>query len=118
MAKDDPKARILESLFVKGRNIFHDDKGDGELSRACLHYIGGFAPRERVLRDKRATASGRHLRIDELPRNLSKALDELEKHDLMRDTLGDHIFDHFVAAKRTEWDTTSGTCRRGKSNAI
>ena len=46
----------------------------------------------------------RHLRIDELPGNLSKALDELEKSDLMRDTLGPHIFDHFLAAKRAEWD--------------
>jgi glutamine synthetase len=47
----------------------------------------------------------RHLRIDELPGNLSKALDELEKSDLMRETLGDHIFDHFLAAKRAEWDS-------------
>ena len=47
----------------------------------------------------------RHLRIDELPGNLSKALDELEKSDLMRETLGEHIFDHFLAAKRAEWDS-------------
>jgi glutamine synthetase len=47
----------------------------------------------------------RHLRIDELPGNLSEALDELERSDLMRETLGDHIFDHFVAAKRAEWDS-------------
>jgi glutamine synthetase len=46
----------------------------------------------------------RHLRIDELPGSLSEALDELEKSDLMRETLGDHIFDHFLAAKRAEWD--------------
>ena len=45
----------------------------------------------------------RHLRIDELPGNLSEALDELEKDDLVRDTLGDHLFEHFVAAKREEW---------------
>jgi glutamine synthetase len=45
----------------------------------------------------------RHLRIDELPGNLSEALDELEKDDLVRDTLGEHTFDHFVAAKREEW---------------
>ena len=30
-------------------------------------------------------------------------LSELEKDDLMRETLGPHIFDHFVAAKREEW---------------
>jgi glutamine synthetase len=47
----------------------------------------------------------RHLRIDELPGNLSEALDELERSALMRETLGDHIFDHFVAAKRAEWDS-------------
>src|SRR5665213_1621251 len=45
----------------------------------------------------------RHLRIDELPGNLSEALDELEKDDLVRDTLGDHLFEHFLAAKREEW---------------
>ncbi len=45
----------------------------------------------------------RHLRIDELPGNLSEALDELEKDDLVKDTLGDHIFEHFLAAKREEW---------------
>jgi hypothetical protein len=89
MAKDDPKARILESLFVKGFCAINEPPRAGV---TC------------------ASTSCRG--------NLSKALDELEKNDLMRDTLGDHIFDHFVAAKRTEWDTTSGTCRRGKSNAI
>ncbi len=47
----------------------------------------------------------RHLRIDELPGNLSEALDELEKSSLMREVLGDHIFDHFLAAKRAEWDS-------------
>jgi glutamine synthetase len=45
----------------------------------------------------------RHLRIDELPGNLNEALDELEKDDLVRDTLGAHTFEHFLAAKREEW---------------
>ena len=45
----------------------------------------------------------RHLRIDELPSNLSEALDELEKDELVRETVGDHIFNHFVEAKREEW---------------
>ena len=45
----------------------------------------------------------RHLRIDELPGNLNEALDELEKDDLVRETLGDHLFEHFVEAKREEW---------------
>jgi glutamine synthetase len=45
----------------------------------------------------------RHLRIDELPTNLSEALDELERDSLVRDTLGEHLFQHFLAAKREEW---------------
>ncbi|MGE5243720.1 MAG: type I glutamate--ammonia ligase [Betaproteobacteria bacterium] len=45
----------------------------------------------------------RHLRIDELPGNLSEALDEMEKDDLVHETLGDHIFEHFLEAKREEW---------------
>jgi len=45
----------------------------------------------------------RHLRIDDLPANLSEALDDLEKNDLVRETLGDHIFQHFLEAKREEW---------------
>jgi glutamine synthetase len=45
----------------------------------------------------------RHLRIDELPGNLDEALDELEKDHLVRDTLGGHLFEHFLAAKREEW---------------
>jgi glutamine synthetase len=180
-----------QSLFAKGRNVFYDDKGDGELSRTCLQYIGGLlrhakgfcaitnplvnsykrlvpgyeaptaiawstrnrSPLVRVPAARgpmtrielrmpdpscnpylalavmlRAGLDGvdqaldpgppvnkniygmshrerRHLRIDELPRNLSKALDELEKSALMRETLGDHIFDHFLAAKRAEWDS-------------
>jgi len=46
----------------------------------------------------------RHLRIDDLPVSLSEALDELEKDEVMRDTLGEHIFQHFLDAKRAEWD--------------
>jgi glutamine synthetase len=45
----------------------------------------------------------RHLKIDELPGNLSEALDELEDDDLIKDTLGEHILAHFVEAKREEW---------------
>jgi len=49
----------------------------------------------------------RHLRIDDLPTTLTEALDELEKSDLVRDALGEHIFEHFLAAKRGEWDEYS-----------
>src|SRR6202008_219468 len=42
----------------------------------------------------------RHLRIDELPGNLSEALDALAEDDLVRDTLGGHLFRHFVVPMR------------------
>jgi glutamine synthetase len=45
----------------------------------------------------------RRLKIDELPKNLSEALDEMEKSDLVRETLGDHLFNHLLEAKREEW---------------
>ena len=45
----------------------------------------------------------RHLRIDELPGNLSDALDALEKDEVIQDALGRHIYEHFIEAKRNEW---------------
>jgi glutamine synthetase len=45
----------------------------------------------------------RRLRIDDLPRDLNEACDELEKDDVIRAALGEHIFAHFLAAKRAEW---------------
>jgi len=45
----------------------------------------------------------RRLHIDELPGNLSEALDEMEKDPIVLDTLGAHIVTHFVEAKRDEW---------------
>jgi glutamine synthetase len=47
----------------------------------------------------------RHLRIDDLPSSLSDALDELEKDAVIKETLGEHIFQHFLEAKREEWDS-------------
>ena len=45
----------------------------------------------------------RRLRIDDLPHDLNEACDELEKNKVIRDALGDHVVEHFLAAKREEW---------------
>ncbi|MGH9382485.1 MAG: type I glutamate--ammonia ligase [Thermoanaerobaculia bacterium] len=45
----------------------------------------------------------RRLKIDEIPADLSQALDNLEKDAVILDALGGHIAEHFVAAKRQEW---------------
>ena len=42
--------------------------------------------------------------IKELPDNLYAAIEELEKSELVRKVLGDHIFNKFVANKKIEWD--------------
>ena len=41
--------------------------------------------------------------VDSLPANLGEAIGELERSELMRETLGNHVFDNFVAAKKREW---------------
>jgi glutamine synthetase len=180
-----------QALMSKGKNVFYDERGEWQLSRVCLSYIGGLlkhakqicavtnplvnsykrlvpgyeaptaiawsqqnrSPLVRVPASRgtdtrielrmpdpscnpylalavmlRAGLDGvsreldpgppinkniykmshrerRHLRINELPASLTEALDEFEKSDLMRETLGDHIFQHFLAAKRAEWDS-------------
>jgi glutamine synthetase len=45
----------------------------------------------------------RRLKIVQLPANLQEALDFFEKDKVMRASLGDHIFDHFINNKRLEW---------------
>jgi glutamine synthetase len=45
----------------------------------------------------------RRLRIDDLPHDLNEALDELEKDDVIKVALGEHVTRHFLEAKRQEW---------------
>ncbi|HLJ68005.1 MAG TPA: type I glutamate--ammonia ligase [Chloroflexota bacterium] len=42
--------------------------------------------------------------IRTLPGSLSEAIDELERDDVIREALGEHIYERFVEAKREEWD--------------
>jgi glutamine synthetase len=41
--------------------------------------------------------------IGELPQSLAEALDAMEGSELVRETLGDHIFEWFLRNKRAEW---------------
>ena len=43
-------------------------------------------------------------KIDSLPASLDEALDLLEKDEIVKDALGNHIYDEFVAAKEKECD--------------
>jgi glutamine synthetase len=50
----------------------------------------------------------RKYRIDELPRDLHEALECLEKDTVIREALGDHIYERFLEAKREEWQDYIG----------
>ena len=50
----------------------------------------------------------RKYRIDDLPRDLHEALDYLEKDRVIRDALGEHIYERYVDAKREEWEEYIG----------
>jgi glutamine synthetase len=51
---------------------------------------------------------GREARgLSTLPGSLAEALEALKGDDLMRETLGDHIFERFVEAKTIEWQEYS-----------
>jgi glutamine synthetase len=49
-------------------------------------------------------AERKKIGIDSLPSNLEEALDEFEKSELMRETLGSHVFPHWLYIKRKEFD--------------
>jgi glutamine synthetase len=46
----------------------------------------------------------KRLGIESLPGNLFEAVKETERSDLVREALGDHIFNKFLENKRIEWD--------------
>jgi glutamine synthetase len=42
--------------------------------------------------------------IDSLPGSLAEAMDAFEKSKLVKETLGDHVFEKYIMNKRIEWD--------------
>jgi glutamine synthetase len=38
-----------------------------------------------------------------LPANLNEAISAMEKSELVRETLGEHVFEYFLRNKRAEW---------------
>jgi len=42
--------------------------------------------------------------IDPLPRSLGRALEIMERSELVAETLGEHVFDFFLRNKRAEWE--------------
>jgi glutamine synthetase len=42
--------------------------------------------------------------IESLPENLHEAIHVAQRSELVRETLGDHVFEYLVRNKREEWD--------------
>jgi glutamine synthetase len=49
-------------------------------------------------------AERRAIGIARLPQNLDEALREMERSELVAETLGEHVFEFFLRNKRVEWD--------------
>ena len=45
----------------------------------------------------------RRYKIQELPRDLGEAITLFKRSAFVRDTLGEHVFQYYVAAKESEW---------------
>ncbi|KPJ56807.1 MAG: hypothetical protein AMS16_01820 [Planctomycetes bacterium DG_58] len=65
-----------------------------ELPAPVEEDIFHMTPAEREARD-----------IESLPGSLDEAVAETEGSELVREALGDHIFEKFIANKKIEWDT-------------
>ncbi len=64
-----------------------------ELPPAVEQDIFSMTPRQRAERE-----------IEMLPGDLGEAIEVTEKSDLVREALGDHVFDKFIENKKIEWD--------------
>ncbi|GAA1867123.1 type I glutamate--ammonia ligase [Myceligenerans crystallogenes] len=53
------------------------------------------------------SAERRSLGIKPLPRNLSEAIEAMERSELVAETLGEHVFQYVLSNKRQEWDAYS-----------
>ena len=49
--------------------------------------------------DKELSAAG----IERLPFDLGEALEEMEKDDIVKATLGEHVYSKYVELKKKEW---------------
>ena len=68
---------------------------------AVSHRSGGPPINKNIY--KMSQRERRRLKIDSLPEDLSTALNLFSKDEVLREALGEHIFEHYLAAKRSEW---------------
>ena len=46
----------------------------------------------------------REKKMEEIPSTLIEAVHYMEEDDFIRDVLGDHVFEKYIAAKKEEWN--------------
>ena len=51
-----------------------------------------------------SSAERRAMGLEPLPTSLNRAIQAMERSELVADTLGEHVFDFFLRNKRAEWD--------------
>ena len=82
---------------------FWDDGADPASAQGCPGGGVGVGPvRDQHLRS--GPGPGMSKTIVSLPGSLFEAIQELEKSELVKETLGDHIFNQFIANKKIEWN--------------
>ena len=82
------------------------------LAFACIQHAGlrgiekGYRLPDPVEKDvyHMSAEERENLNIETLPGSLNRAIEYAEESDLLRKTLGDHIFDQFIMSKKVEWD--------------
>nr|MDA8226353.1 type I glutamate--ammonia ligase [Desulfitobacterium hafniense] len=58
----------------------------------------------------------KQLGIESLPGNLMEALEELKRDNVIRDALGEHIYNRFIEAKSKEWNRYNMTVHQWEIN--
>ena len=69
-------------------------------------YVGNKPPMNYVTAIMAVLNSGGFTEVvlKELPESLGHAVAVMSKSDLVRETLGDHVFENLIHVKRKEWD--------------
>ena len=75
------------------------------MTRTASKQAGRFSPDSPTLLGLTAPPAERKAHgITDLPGNLYAAILEAEKSEMVRDVLGDHVFEKFIENKKIEWD--------------
>src|SRR5690606_21860576 len=117
-ARNNRSALVRVPVPKRGKESLRSRRGDRAVDPACDPYRAGSVLPAAGLR---GVAEGYELppeaagslydlpnRSEEegrlLPTNLAAALDEMARSELVREALGEHIFEWFLRNKRSEWE--------------